>query len=155
MKRRVLASPLRPAPGLVYGFVMVPFLACMALVASVYHLPPRVLPSIQAVEGGWAGAVIRNGDGSDDLGVMQVNTQWLAVLARASGLPAAEVRRRLVAEPCFNIAAAGLIMRVYLDETHGDLLQAIGDYHSHTRALNLDYQARVLAAAEKLFRRPG
>jgi hypothetical protein len=60
-----------------------------------------------------------------------------------------------VAEPCFNIAAAGLIMRVYLDETHGDLLQAIGDYHSHTRALNLDYQARVLAAAEKLFRRPG
>ncbi len=85
MKRRVLASPLRPAPGLVYGFVMVPFLACMALVASVYHLPPRVLPSIQAVEGGWAGAVIRNGDGSDDLGVMQVNTQWLAVLARRAG----------------------------------------------------------------------
>ena len=64
----------------------VPFLACMALVASVYHLPPRVLPAIQAVEGGVPGSVSHNADGSDDLGVMQVNTLWLAPLARVSRL---------------------------------------------------------------------
>ena len=29
----------------------VPYLACMILVAKLYGLPPRVLPSIQAVEG--------------------------------------------------------------------------------------------------------
>jgi hypothetical protein len=131
----------------------VPFLACMALVASVYHLPPRVLPSIQAVEGGAVGSVSHNTDGSDDLGVMQVNTLWLEPLARVSRLPAEEVRRRLVEQPCFNIAAAGLIMRVYLNETHGDLMRAVGDYHSHTPGLNEDYQARVLAAAQRLFNR--
>jgi hypothetical protein len=131
---------------------MIPYLACMALVASVYHLPPRVLPSIQTVEGGTPGSVSHNADGSDDLGVMQINTLWLAPLARISRLPEAEVHRRLIADACFNIAAAGLVMRVYLNETHGDLLRAVGDYHSHTPALNQDYQARVLAAARALFR---
>jgi hypothetical protein len=131
----------------------VPFLACMALVAQVYHLPPRVLPSIQAVEGGAVGSVSRNADGSDDLGVMQVNTRWLQALARLSRLPAAEVRRRLVDDPCFNIAAAGVVMRLYLDETGNDLLQAVGDYHSHTPSLNLRYRAQVLRAAHLLFER--
>jgi hypothetical protein len=130
----------------------VPFLACMALVAQVYHLPPRVLPSIQVVEGGAVGAVSRNADGSADLGVMQVNTIWLEPLARLSRLPLAEVRRRLVDDACFNIAAAGVVLRSYLDETGGDLMRAVGDYHSHTPALNLDYRARVLAAARALFR---
>ena len=134
---------------------MVPFLACMALVASVYHLPPRVLPSIQAVEGGFVGSVSHNADGSDDFGVMQVNTVWLGPLARVSRLPEPEVRRRLIADPCFNIAAAGLIVRTYLNETHGDLLRAVGNYHSHTPALNADYQSRVLAAARALFRKAG
>lgn len=131
----------------------VPFLACMALVASVHHLPPRVLPSIQAVEGGYVGSESRNADGSFDLGVMQVNTLWLRPLARVARLPATETRRRLVHDACFNIAAAGLILRLYLDETGGDMMRAIGNYHSHTPVLNQSYQARVLAAAERLFRR--
>ena len=132
----------------------VPFLACMALVAQFYHLPPRVLPSIQAVEGGFVGNVSRNLDGSYDLGVMQVNTLWLEPLARVSRLPMVEVRRRLVNDACFNIAAAGAIMRVYLNETGGDLLRAVGNYHSHTPALSSAYQAKVLGAATRLFTRP-
>lgn len=126
----------------------------MALVASLYDLPPRVLPSIHAVEGGRPGSVHPNADGSEDLGVMQVNTLWLPGLSRYTGLPAAAVRLRLIARPCFNIAAAGLIMRTYLDETGGDLMRAVGDYHSHTPALNRDYQARVRGAALRLFEVP-
>ena len=129
----------------------VPFLACMALVASVYHLPPRVLPSIQAVEGGVVGNVSHNTDGSDDLGVMQVNTLWLAPLGRVARLPVPEVKRRLINDACFNIAAAGAIMRAYLDETHGDLMLAVGNYHSHTHARNRTYQSKVVAAAGRLF----
>jgi hypothetical protein len=129
----------------------VPFFACMALTASVYYLPPRVLPSIQAVEGGRAGLVHRNKDASEDLGVMQINTLWIGPLVRYAGLPDTTVRDRLLNDPCFNIAAAGLIMRTYLNETKGDLLRAVGNYHSHTLALNLDYQARVLTAARSMF----
>ena len=129
----------------------VPFLACMLLTASVYHLPPRVLPAILAVEGGSPGSVHLNKDRSEDLGVMQINTLWIAPLARQTGLPQASVRSRLINESCFNIAAAGLIMRKYLNETKGELLLAVGNYHSHTPFLNQTYQVKVLDAARSMF----
>ncbi len=131
----------------------VPFLACMSLVASIYELPPRVLPSIQAVEGGRPGMVSRNRNGSEDLGVMQVNTVWLPALARYTGLAAAEVRRRLIEVPCFNIAAAGAILRTHLDESGGDLMRAVGNYHSRTPERHLQYRGKVMGAAERLFGR--
>ena len=129
----------------------VPYLACMALVAQIYGLPPRVLPSIQAVEGGQPGLVRRNTNGTEDLGVMQINTVWLPTLARYSKLSEAEVRRRLLGQSCYNIAAAGLILRTYLDETGGDLMRAIGNYHSHTPFRNQAYQQKVMGSARRLF----
>lgn len=129
----------------------VPFAACMALVASLYSLPPRVLPSIHVVEGGQVGTVHRNTDGSADFGYMQVNDRWLPVLARYSGLTPDSVREKLLTRPCFNIAAAGYILRGYLDETRGDLMLAVGNYHSHTPLLNAGYQQRVLQSATALF----
>jgi hypothetical protein len=129
----------------------VPYLACMALVASIYHLPPRVLPAIQAVEGGQPGIVHHNTNDTEDLGVMQVNTTWLWPLARYTHTTAATVYTRLRDEPCYNVAAAGAIMRTYLDETHGDLMRAVGNYHSHTTTLNIAYQMLVMQSATRLF----
>jgi len=123
----------------------------MAFVASINHLPPRVLPSIQAVEGGGVGTVHRNADGSEDLGVMQINTRWLPALSVYFGLPQNAVRANLIHAPCINIAAAGAVLRHYLDEARGDLMLAIGYYHSHTMPLNLDYRARVVRSAAALF----
>ena len=126
----------------------------MLAVSQFYHLPPRVLPSIQVVEAGRPGTISRNFNGTADLGVMQVNSRWLPYLARSSGLPAAVVASRLIYDPCFNIISAGAIMRIYLDEAHGDVVQAVGYYHSHTPALADDYQIRVIRASFKLFGRP-
>ena len=129
----------------------VPYMACMALVAQIYSLPPRVLPSIQAVEGGGPGVTHRNANGSSDLGVMQINTLWLPALSRYTRLDPAVVQDRLLHQACFNIAAAGLIMRTYLDETRGDLMPAIGNYHSHTPLLNQGYQTKVRQSAAAMF----
>jgi soluble lytic murein transglycosylase-like protein len=123
----------------------------MAAVAAFYHLPPRVLPSIQHVEGGAVGSISANGNGSEDYGLMQVNSVWLAPLARVARLTPAQVRQRLIADPCFNIAAAGAILRLHIDEERGNVMRAIGDYHSRTPERNSDYQAKVLAAAFRLF----
>ena len=131
-----------------------PYLACMALVASIYHLPPRVLPAIQAVEGGRAGVISTNTNGTEDLGVMQINTIWLPALARYTGLTEVEVRARLIERPCFNIAAAGAIMRTYLDASDGDLMRAIGNYHSKTPLRHHAYRDRVMSAARGLFGSP-
>ncbi|WP_227309821.1 lytic transglycosylase domain-containing protein [Acidisoma cellulosilyticum] len=130
---------------------MIPFLSCMALVASIYNLPPRVLPAINAVEGGRVGTIHENLDHSQDLGVMQINTLWIHPLALYSRRADLDVRNRLIADPCFNIAAAGAILSSYLAEEHGDLMRAVGDYHSHTRLLNLSYRAKVIRSAARLF----
>jgi hypothetical protein len=127
-----------------------PYIACMLQAAQSYALPPRVLPSIQAVEGGAPGLVHRNTDGSADFGIMQVNTRWVQPIADANNLSPEDVTGRLIRADCFNIRAAAAIMRGYLTETHGNLLQAIGDYNSHTKPLNAAYQARVWAAASRL-----
>lgn len=132
----------------------VPYLACMALVASFYHLPPRVLPAIHAVEGGVVGTVHRNADASEDYGVMQVNTRWIVPLARVARMSPEAVRVRLIMDPCFNIAAAGAILRHYLTETQGDLIAAIGYYHSHTVPLSRKYREQVLRSAAIMFATP-
>jgi Transglycosylase SLT domain len=129
----------------------IPFLVCMVAAASFYNLPPRVLPSIQVVEGGRPGTISWNTDGSSDLGVMQVNTRWVPRFAEITGMTHEAVRTRLIADPCFNIAAAGAIMRLCLNESRGDLLRAVGFYHSHTPVRADEYQAKVLVAATTLF----
>ncbi|HTC11366.1 MAG TPA: lytic transglycosylase domain-containing protein [Acetobacteraceae bacterium] len=141
-------AALTPARG---HAMSIPLLACMAAVASFYHLPPRVLPSIQAVEGGSLGTVHANTDGSQDLGIMQINTRWVLPLGMVTHLPVGTVRIRLLHDGCFNIAAAGAILRGYLNEAHGNLLLAIGYYHSHTPTLNRTYQTKVITSAYRLF----
>jgi hypothetical protein len=42
-------------------------------------------------------------------------------------------------------------MRLYLTEAHGNLMVAIGYYHSHTPALSSAYEQKVVAAAATLF----
>lgn len=130
---------------------MIPYLHCMLVVAAATALPPRVLPVIQEIEGGAVGTVHQNANGTQDLGVMQINTLWLPDLAARAELSTAETRRRLLADPCFNIAAAALILRGYLQQTHGALLPAIGDYHSHTPDLNGAYVTLAEDTARRLF----
>ena len=126
----------------------------MVAAAAFYHLPPRVLPSIQAVEGGRPALIQPNANGTADLGVMQINTIWITPLARYAHMSGGAVVDRLLHDPCFNIAASAAIMRVYLTETHGNLMVAIGHYHSHTPALSAAYQEKVVTAAGSLFRPP-
>lgn len=131
--------------------MIIPYLSCMLRTAAFYRLPPRVLPAIQMVEGGKAGTVHRNTDHSADLGPMQVNTLWIPAIAAYTQLSPHVVRQRLTFDPCFNVAAAGAILRAALGRTNGNLMLAIGDYHSVTPTLNAAYQRQVLRAALQLF----
>lgn len=131
----------------------IPHLACMLAVAAFYGLPPRVLPAIQAVEGGHVGTVSRNQDGSEDLGVMQVTTCWVGPMSQLTSLPDATVRERLVGDACFNIAVAGTILHGHLRKTNGNLHRAVGNYHSQTPERHAAYLARVVDAAVRLFGR--
>lgn len=120
-------------------------LACMAVVSAFYRLPLQALPAIQRVEAGHVGSIGHNRNGTDDLGVMQVNSAWLPELARRTGVPQSRLRIALIRQNCFNIAVAGAILRIYLNEAHGDVVTAIGYYHSHTPGRREAYAIRVLS----------
>jgi len=128
----------------------VPFLACMVAAASFHHLPVQALEAIQSVEGGTVGAVVADKDGSADLGLMQVNTRWIPAVARATRANEGFVRARLTFDGCYNVKVAAAILDLYRTEAHGNLLEAVGFYHSHTPDLKLAYQTKVLAAATRL-----
>jgi hypothetical protein len=130
---------------------MILYLKCMLVVAATAGLPPRVLPVIQSIEGGAPGIIRPDSNGTADLGVMQVNTIWIPALASRARLSEARTRDLLISDACFNIAAAALILRTYLAEEHGELLPALGDYHSHTPALNTAYTALAERKARQLF----
>lgn len=130
--------------------MVIPYYACMVAAAAAYRLPVHALPAIQAAEGGAIGSVRADADGSHDLGLMQVNTRWVGPLARSMHLPPRTVTVRLILNPCFNIVAAAAILRAYIIETHGNIWEAIGDYHSHTPGLNTAYRFRVLEEAQRL-----
>jgi hypothetical protein len=133
---------------------MVPsaFLACMVAAAQFHGLPPRVLPAIWATEGGRPGLVMRNRNGTEDLGLMQINTVWLPAVARAARQPPEVVRQRLIEDGCFSVHVAAAILRQHADR--GGVMRAIGNYHSRTPALHTAYQERVLANAIRLFETP-
>ncbi len=97
-----------------------------------------------------------NTDGTRDLGIMQINERWIPALVRYTGAPSERVRLRLLGADCYNVVAAAWIMRTYLTESGGDLMRAIGYYHSHTGPLGAAYQAQVMRAATRMFvRHPG
>ena len=113
-----------------------------------------MLPVIHAIEGGSVGTIHQDANGTADLGLMQVNTIWIPALAARARLTPQETETRLVNDACFNIAASALILRTYLAETNNALLPAIGDYHSHTPALNTAYSALAERKAQELFAGP-
>ncbi len=130
---------------------MIPYFPCMLWTAAQFDLPPRVLPSIQRVEAGGVGVVHANTNGSEDLGVMQVNSLWIPPLVRRLGVPAKVVRDRLLHDACFNITVAANLVRLYLDQSNGDVMAAVGNYHSHTPIHHQAYLVKVIHAASALF----
>lgn len=128
-----------------------PLLACLTAATAFYQFSPLVLIAIHAVEGGAPGIVHENADGSQDLGLMQINTRWVPAIARRMALPRAQARERLIRDSCFNGIIAGAILCTYLNEAHGNVMRAIGDYHSHTPIRNCANREQVLRAALALF----
>ncbi len=102
-------------------------------------------------EGGWAGAEVLNGNGSHDLGPMQINSWWVSRLADRTGAAPSDVRRWLTSDICYNVGAARWIFLTALHAT-GNYWSAVGAYHSPSPKRARGYAASV---ADKLRQRFG
>lgn len=112
----------------------------------------KTLWGLRDQEGGWIGAEVRNSNGSDDLGPLQVNSWWVPKIAKVLDRPPAHVRHWLRFDPCFNAQAARWIFLSGLAITR-DYWKAVGIYHSPTEWRQHRYATSVAAHLERRFGR--
>jgi len=124
--------------------------ACVTEAARLHRLPPSLLVILLQVEGGTLGRVSHNGNGTVDIGPMQVNQIWLPKLAAHWRATPAATYLALRDSFCANVEGGAWILRLALDEAHGDLWDGVGRYHSHDPAHKTAYLRQVLEQALRL-----
>lgn len=124
--------------------------ACIARSAAGRGWLEKTLWGLRDQEGGWVGAEIANGDGSHDLGPLQVNSWWVSRLAAVTARPEPHIRHWLKQDACFNVEAARWIFLSGLAATR-DYWKAIGVYHSPTGWRQRRYAASVVTHLRRRF----
>ncbi len=114
-------------------------LECINNAAEMFHVPAPLIISVIKIEGGWNGAASKNKNGSEDLGVMQVNTTWLKTLVHY-GI----TRESLQYDPCVNVHTGTWLLAKGL--ANGDGWKGVGNYHSATPIYNQIYRQKVRMA---------
>jgi len=120
---------------------------CLLAAARLYHEPPAILVILLNVEGGRLGAVSSNTNGTVDIGPMQVNNIWVPKVAQHWATSERAAYRALRDNFCANVEAGAWILRLGLDEAHGDFWEGVGTYHSHDPDHQRTYLASVLRQA--------
>lgn len=110
---------------------------CVAGAAQHYRVHPAVILAVMRQEGGRVGQVSTNRNGTYDIGPMQINSSHLGELSRY-GIS----RSALLNDGCLNIYIGTWLLKREMVAS-GSLWSGIGQYHSHTPSLSVDYQWRI------------
>lgn len=118
----------------------------------MYRIPVQVLQAIAKVESGFrADATSKNANGTEDIGLMQINSSWLPTL-RSYG-----ITREALLEPCMNLKVGAWVLSNNT-RSLGWNWDAIGAYNVGCRKLSKEqcnarrtsYAYKVHAALKKL-----
>ena len=114
---------------------------CFVDAANRYGVNPLLLWGIARVESNFnSRALNRNSNGTYDIGIMQINSNWIPVLKR-HGL----YDTRALWDPCYNIHVGAWVLKQCLSK-FGNTWQAIGCYNASTRYKQIKYSQRVYQA---------
>ena len=117
---------------------------CWQLAASRYHVDPLLLYAIAKVESNLNPRARNiNGDGSQDIGLMQINSRHLPALAQF-GI----TEQHLIAQPCTSVMVGAWILAGFIQEK-GYGWQAVGAYNAGARP---DREARRTRYARAVWR---
>ena len=116
-----------------------------AISASVkYKVPANIMLAIAEKEGGKPGQLVRNTNGTYDVGYMQFNTSYLRTLAKY-GITARDV----AASGCYSFDLAAWRVRQHLLNDKGDIWTRAANYHSRTPKYNTIYRKDLIRKAAK------
>jgi soluble lytic murein transglycosylase-like protein len=114
-----------------------PALACWNDAAQRYQVSSALLYAIARTESGLnPQAIGRNGNGSRDIGLMQINSAWLPTLASHG------INERDLFEPCTNIHVGAWILAGNVSRL-GYTWNAVGAYNAASPALRRAYIDKV------------
>ncbi|MCX7124046.1 MAG: lytic transglycosylase domain-containing protein [Gammaproteobacteria bacterium] len=113
--------------------------ACINQAAEEYQVPAPLIMAIVLTENGKIGTESRNENGTYDLGIMQINSSWADTFEK-QGYSLDDITYN----SCKNIDMGTLILSNCLKK-NPNIVEAIGDYHSHTPYYNLTYADKVMA----------
>lgn len=113
---------------------------CYDHAATRYSINPSLLRAIAHVEsGGNPKALSRNSDGSEDIGLMQINSVWLPKLASFG------IRRKDLLDPCTSIQVGAWVLSLNV-RRYGETWRAVGAYNSGRHEKREAYVRRVMLA---------
>lgn len=111
---------------------------CIQEASHRYSVDANLLKAIGAVESGFnPGAIGKNTNGTEDLGIMQINSSWLPRLSKF-GI----TRDKLLNEPCTNIHVGAWILADNIRRL-GPTWNAVGAYNAVTVSKREKYVHKV------------
>lgn len=117
---------------------------CFHAAATRYNIPVVLLQAIAEQESaGRANAWHRNADGSEDMGLMQINSRWLPVLRRYG------IEKQDLWSPCTNVMVGAWILAQNFARM-GYHAQALGAYNARTPSKQQAYARQVLQRVARL-----
>ncbi|REE18236.1 transglycosylase-like protein with SLT domain [Paraburkholderia sp. BL27I4N3] len=113
---------------------------CIDDAARFHHVNARLVRAIAIVESGQHANVVHvNTDGSTDIGLMQINSRWLATLSRF-GISLADLHDR-----CINAYVGAWVLSQNLHHL-GLSWDAVGAYNAGPHVKRIAYARRVYLA---------
>jgi soluble lytic murein transglycosylase-like protein len=103
-----------------------------------------VLKAIAVVESGINPKAVSRERRTRNLGIMQVNSSWIPVLRRKGF----DVKK--IMDPCYNILIGAFVLKVYVDESSGDLWKGVGRYNAKSRGKQLRYVRKVRSVLRRV-----
>ncbi len=92
-------------------------------------------------------AVNYNADGSQDIGLTQINSKWLPHLSKLG------VTQENLASPCINMHVAAYILSLHMIR-RGNTWEAVGSYHSKTPSRRDRYARTIQQRVQALNKAP-
>lgn len=118
--------------------------SCSVMAAARYGIPPSIMLAVADKEAGAPGLWKKNGNGTSDIGPMQLNTAYLATLAKYGITPEAAA-----APGCYPYDLAAWRLRRHLQLDQGDVWTRAANYHSRTPRHNAAYRLDLIARSAR------
>lgn len=122
---------------------------CFKEASDRYQVSEPLLRAIAKTESNFnPKALNRNKNGTEDIGVMQINTSWLPTLAKFG------IGREQLLDPCINVQIGAWVLASNIAQ-HGKTWRAVGAYNAVTPSKQAAYVEKVWRNSIKLKKKEG